>query len=164
MAAAFAAAVAQAEVIKIAYIDGVTGAFAPLIKNSVDSFEFYIDQANKQKWAGNNTFELVVLDGKVSPQESLRQLKIASDQGIRYVIHQVGSGVALALVDAINKFNERNPGKEMVYFNGAAIDPDLTNSKCSFWHFRFDANTDQKMEGITNVLAKDPSIKKVYII
>jgi branched-chain amino acid transport system substrate-binding protein len=164
VAAAFAAPAAHAEKIKIAFIDGVTGAFAPLIKNSVNSFEYYIDKANKEKWAGDNTFELVILDGKVSPQESLRQLKIASDQGIRYVTHQVGSGVALALVDAINKFNERNPGKEMIYFNGAAIDPDLTNSKCSFWHFRFDANTDMKMEGITNALAKDAAIKKVYII
>ena len=159
-----AGSLANAETIKIAYIDAVSGPFAPLIKNSTDSLQMYVDRANKEKWAGDNTFELVVLDGKGSPQESLQQLKIASDQGIRYVIHQVGSGVALALVDAINKFNERNPGKEMVYFNGAAIAPDLTNSKCSFWHFRFDANTDMKMDAITNTLAKDKSIKNVYII
>ncbi|CAN5400459.1 branched-chain amino acid ABC transporter substrate-binding protein [soil metagenome] len=164
VAAAFAAPSVNAEVVKIAYIDAVTGPFAPLIKNSTNSFEYYIEQANKQKWAGDNTLELVIMDGKGSPQESLRQLKLATDQGIRYVIHQVGSGVALALVDAINKHNERNPGKEVVYFNGAAIDPDLTNSKCSFYHFRFDANTDMKMEGISNELAKDKNIKKVYII
>jgi branched-chain amino acid transport system substrate-binding protein len=163
-AAAFSASPAYAENIRIAYIDAVTGPFAPLIKNSINSFEMFIDQANKQKWAGDNTFELVVLDGKGSPQESLQQLKSATDQGIRYVIHQVGSGVALAMIDAINKHNARNPGKEVVYFNGAAIDPDLTNGKCSFWHFRFDANTDMKMEGISSELAKDPSIKKVYII
>lgn len=163
-AVAFGVPAVQAETIKIAYIDAVTGPFAPLIKNSTEEFEMMIDQANRQKWAGDNTFQLVVLDGKMSPQESLQQLKVASDQGIRYIIHQVGSGVALALVDAINKFNERNPGKEMVYFNGAAITPELTNNKCSFWHFRFDANTDMKMEGLTNTLAKDQSIKKVYII
>jgi branched-chain amino acid transport system substrate-binding protein len=156
--------VAHAENIKIAYIDAVSGPFAPVIKNSTDSLQMYVDRANKEKWAGDNTFELIVLDGKGSPQESLQQLKVASDQGVRYVIHQVGSGVALALVDAINKFNERNPGKEIVYFNGAAIAPDLTNSKCSFWHFRFDANTDMKMDAITNTLAKDKSIKNVYII
>ena len=68
------------------------------------------------------------------------------------------------MIDAINKFNERNPGKEMVYFNGAAIAPDLTNGKCSFWHFRFDANTDMRMDAITNTLAKDKAIKNVYII
>ena len=49
--------------------------------------------------------------------------------------------MAGALIDAVNKHNERNPGKEVVYLNYAAVDPDLTNDKCSFWHFRFDADT-----------------------
>ncbi len=40
----------------------------------------------------------------------------------------------------------------------------MTNSKCSFWHFRFDANSDMKMEALTSYMAKDASIKKVYII
>lgn len=163
-AAVFGVNAAQAETIKIAYIDAVTGPFAPLIKNSANTLQMYIERANKEKWAGDNTFELIVLDGKGSPQETLQQLKIASDQGVRYIVHQVGSGVALALVDAINKFNERNPGKEIVYFNGASIAPALTNSKCSFWHFRFDGNTEMKMDGITNALAKDKNIKSVYII
>jgi branched-chain amino acid transport system substrate-binding protein len=72
--------------------------------------------------------------------------------------------VALALVDAVNKHNERNPGKEVVFLNYSAIDPDLTNSKCSFWHFRFDANSDMKMEALTSYMAKDQNIKKVFII
>ena len=44
------------------------------------------------------------------------------------------------------------------------MDPDFTNSKCSFWHFRFDANSDMKMEALTTYMAKDPKIKKVYLI
>jgi branched-chain amino acid transport system substrate-binding protein len=52
----------------------------------------------------------------------------------------------------------------VVFLNYAAVDPDLTNSKCSFWHFRLDANSDMKMEALTTYLAKDKSIKKVYII
>jgi branched-chain amino acid transport system substrate-binding protein len=68
------------------------------------------------------------------------------------------------LLDAVNKHNERNPGKEVVYLNYAAIDPDMTNSKCSFWHFRFDANSDMKMEALTSYMAPDKNIKNVYII
>ena len=108
--------------------------------------------------------EFVGFDNKGSPQESLNQLKSAIDQGYRYIAQGNGSGVALALVDAINKHNQRNPGKEVVFFNHSAIDPDLTNSKCSFWHFRFDANVDMKMEALSSFLAKDQSVKKVYII
>src|ERR1035437_234276 len=164
VAAAFAAPAALAENVKIAFIETVSGVFAPLGQNEFRTYQAAIEQANRQKWAGENTLEVVAFDGKGSPQESLRQLKVATDQGFRYIIQGNGSGVALALIDAINKHNERNPGKEIVFLNQSAIDPDLTNSKCSFWHFRFDANTDMKMEAMTASIARDQSIKKVYLI
>jgi branched-chain amino acid transport system substrate-binding protein len=44
------------------------------------------------------------------------------------------------------------------------VDPAMTNSKCDFWHFSFDANSDMKMEALTTFLAKDPHVKKVYLI
>ncbi|HCE10654.1 MAG TPA: branched-chain amino acid ABC transporter substrate-binding protein [Oxalobacteraceae bacterium] len=165
IAAAFAAPNIQAENIKIAMIDTLSGSFAPIGQNQLHSFQLITEMANQQKWAGaGNTIEVVGFDGKGSPQESLTQLKSAIDQGYRYIAQGNGSGVGLALLDAVNKYNERNPGKEVVYLNYSAVDPDMTNSKCSFWHFRFDANSDMKMEALTSYMAKDASIKKVYII
>ena len=52
----------------------------------------------------------------------------------------------------------------MVYLNEAAVDPDLTNSKCSFWHFRFDADTTMKMEALTTFMKDQKDIKKVYLL
>ena len=75
-----------------------------------------------------------------------------------------GSGAALALSDAIDKHNERNPSQAIVFLNYAAVDPDLTNSKCSFWHFRFDANTDMKMEALTAYIKDRPEVKNVFLI
>jgi branched-chain amino acid transport system substrate-binding protein len=164
ISAAFASSGAWAENIKIAYIDPLSGPFAPVGQNQLKSWQYVADLANKSKWAGSNTFEVVGFDNKASPQESLTQLKAVIDQGYRYVAQGNGSGVALALIDAINKHNERNPGKEVVFLNYAAVDPDLTNGKCSFWHFRFDANSDMKMEAMTSYMARDPNVKKVYII
>ena len=100
----------------------------------------------------------------MSPQESLNVFKAATDQGIRYIAQGGSSGAALALIDAINKHNERNPGKEVVFLNHSAVDPDLTNSKCSFWHFRFDADTSMKMEAMTTFMKDQPEIKKVYLL
>ncbi|SNS63289.1 amino acid/amide ABC transporter substrate-binding protein, HAAT family [Noviherbaspirillum humi] len=165
VAAAFAAPASQAENIKIAMIETLSGAFAPIGQNQLRSFQMFTEMANKEGWAGpGNTLEVAAFDGKGSPQESLNQLKTVIDQGYRYIAQGNGSGVALALVDAVNKHNERNPGKEIVFLNYSAIDPDLTNSKCSFWHFRFDANSDMKMEALTTYMAKDQNVKKVYII
>ena len=164
VASAFAVPAAHADTIKIAMIETMSGAFAPIGQNQLNTFRMVSEMANQQKWAGGHTIEVTAFDGKGSPQESLNQLKTVIDQGYRFIAQGNGSGVALALVDAVNKHNERNPGKEIVFLNYSAIDPDLTNSKCSFWHFRFDANSDMKMEALTTYMAKDPSIKKVYII
>jgi len=164
VAAAFAAPTVHADTIKIAMIETMSGPFAPIGQNQLNTFRMFTEMANQQKWAGNHTIEVNAFDGKGSPQESLNQLKTVIDQGYRYIAQGNGSGVALALVDAVNKHNERNPGKEIVFLNYSAIDPDLTNSKCSFWHFRFDANSDMKMEALTSYMAKDQELKKVYII
>ncbi|WP_151638707.1 branched-chain amino acid ABC transporter substrate-binding protein [Noviherbaspirillum aerium] len=169
MAAAIAAALsapalAHADNVKIAFIDPLSGPFAPVGQNILKSWQYVADMANKDKWAGGHTIEVVGYDNKGSPQESLTVLKSVIDQGYRYIIQGNGSGVALALVDAVNKHNERNPGKEVIYLNYAAVDPDLTNSKCSFWHFRLDANSDMKMEAMTSLMEKEKDLKKVYII
>jgi len=163
-AACAASGLAHADNVKIAFLDPLSGPFAPLGENTLRSWQFVADIANKEKWAGNNTFEIVGFDNKGSPQETLTVLKNVTDQGFRYIMQGNGSGVALALVDAVNKHNERNPGKEIVYLNYGAVDPDLTNSKCSFWHFSIDANANMKMEALTSMMEKDKSIKKVYII
>ncbi|PXX46921.1 branched-chain amino acid ABC transporter substrate-binding protein [Undibacterium pigrum] len=164
VALTFAVPAVMADTIKIAYIDPLSGAFAPVGQNILNSYQFVADKANAEKWAGEHKFEVVGFDNKGSPQESLNVLKTVIDKGFRYITQGNGSAVGLALQDAVNKHNERNPGKEIIYLNHAAVDPDMTNSKCSFWHFRFDSNSDMKMEALTTFMAADKNIQKVYII
>jgi branched-chain amino acid transport system substrate-binding protein len=157
-------AFAQAgQTVKIAFIDPLSGPFANVGQNQLKSWQYMAEDFNKKNAAGVK-FEFVSFDNKGSPQESLNNLKAAIDQGIRYVVQGNGSGAALAISDAVTKHNERNPGKEVVYLNYAAVDPDLTNSKCSFWHFRLDADTTMKMEGLTSFMKDQPDVKKVYVI
>ncbi|MCS6944402.1 MAG: branched-chain amino acid ABC transporter substrate-binding protein [Sutterellaceae bacterium] len=159
-----AAAWAQSETVRIAFIDPQSGLMAPVGTNILRSYQLIAEIANRENWVKGVRFEIVPFDNKLSPQESLNALKAAIDQGIRYITQGNGSSVALALADAVAKHNERNPGKEVVYLNYAAVDPDLTNSKCTFWHFRFDANSDMKMEALTTFMAERKDIKAVYLI
>ena len=154
----------NAQTVKIAFIDPLSGPFAPVGQNLLRSWQYNVELANKSKAAGDAVLEMVPFDNKATPQESLTVLKQVIDQGIRYIAQGNGSGVAIALSDAISKHNERNPGKEIVFLNYAAVDPSLTNERCSFWHFRLDINADMKMEALTAYMAKQPEIKKVYII
>ena len=163
-AALLAAAPASAQ-IKIAYIDPLTGPFANVGEAGLQHFRMIVDRVNASGGVlGGKKLEMVAIDNKGSPQDSLIAFQSAVDQGIRFITQGNGSGVAGALVDAVNKHNARNPDKTVLYLNYAAVDPDFTNSKCSFWHFRFDANTDQKMRVITDLLARQPEVKKVYLI
>ncbi|MFH1339988.1 MAG: branched-chain amino acid ABC transporter substrate-binding protein [Pseudomonadota bacterium] len=153
-----------AENVRVAFIDPLSGTFAALGQNELQSFQAIAARANQEKWAGDNQLEFVGFDNQASPQVSLVQLKNAIDQGFRYITQANGSGAALALIDAINKHNERNPGKEVMFLNHGAVDPSLTNDKCSFWHFRFDANADMKSQALVSHIAANPAIKKIYII
>ncbi|MGA8004695.1 MAG: branched-chain amino acid ABC transporter substrate-binding protein [Burkholderiales bacterium] len=163
-AALFALGAQAAGTIKIGYIDPLSGPFANTGAQGLAEFQFYAEWLNKRGGVLGQKLEIVPFDNKVSPQESLNQLKRVEDEGIRYITQGNSSAVALALSGAVSKYNERNPGKEIVYLNYAAVDPALTNEKCSFWHFRFDANADMKMEALTALMAKDKNLKKVYLI
>lgn len=163
-AALFAMGAAQAQTVKIAYIDPLSGPFANVGEQGLAEFRFAVGQINKSGKLGKVKLEVVPFDNKVSPQESLNQLKRVIDQDIRYITQGNSSAVAGALIEAVNRHNERNPGKEILYLNYAAVDPAYTNDKCSFWHFRFDANSDMKMESLTTWMAGQKNIKKVYLL
>ena len=151
------------ETVKIAWIDPLSGLMAPVGTNQLKSFQFFAEKFSASNPAGVK-FEVIGIDNKLSPTESLNALKSALDQGVRYITQGNGSSVAGALIEAVNKHNERNPGKEVIFLNYAAVDPDFTNSKCSYWHFRFDADTSMKMEAMTTFIKDQPDVKKVYLL
>ena len=160
-----AAVSAQAEdTVKIGYIDPLSGGGASVGEVGLKTFQYLADELNAKGGILGQKVEIVPLDNKVNPQESLIQAQKAIDAGIHYITQGNGSSVGAALEDFVTKNNGRNPGKELVYFNYAAVDPSLTNDKCSFWHFRWDAGSDIKMEALTNYMKGNSSIKKVYLI
>lgn len=161
----FAFAAEAADTIRIAHIDPLSGPFGLV----GESFGRHLDAAAVEINAkggvlGGTQFEIVHFDNKSSPQESVLLLKQITDSGIRYLTQGAGSNVAHALSEALAKHNSRNPDASVLYFNFAAQDPALTNDKCNFWHFRFDANVDMKLDAITNFIARQKDIKRVYLL
>ncbi len=155
---------AAQDTLKIGYIDPLSGPGATVGEIGIAQLQFLSAEVNAKGGAGGRKLEILPLDNKTNPQESLVQAQKAADAGARIVTQGNGSAVALALTDWIRKYNARNPGKELLYLNYAAIDPALTNDKCNFWHFRWDANVDMKMQALTNFMKGQPSNKKVYLI
>jgi branched-chain amino acid transport system substrate-binding protein len=150
--------------IKIGYVDPLSGGGASIGEIGLKTFQFIAEELNAKGGANGKKFEIVPYDNKVNPQESLVQIQKAVDSGVRIITQGNGSSVAAAISDFVTKHNERNPGKEVLYLNYAAVDPILTNDKCSYWHFRWDANSDIKMEALTNYMKTRPNVKKLYLI
>jgi branched-chain amino acid transport system substrate-binding protein len=152
------------DTVKIGYIDPLSGGGASVGEGGLKTFQYLADEINAKGGILGHKVEILPLDNKTNPQESLVQAQKAIDAGAHFITQGNGSSVGAALEDFVTKNNSRNPGKEVLYFNYAAVDPSMTNEKCSYWHFRWDAASDIKMEALTNYMKDQPAIKKVYLI
>ncbi len=159
-------AVAQSAPYKIAVIDPLSGPFAAVGDLMLQHVKFAVDDLNsKAASGGGRRFEVLPLDSKLSAQESQSALQSAIDQGAKVIMTGgSGSSVVAAIVQAAARWNQRNPGKEVIVFNHSSIDPDLTGKACSFWHFQTEANTAMKMKALANFIKKQPDIRKVYLL
>jgi len=158
-----ATAMAQ-DTVRIGWIDPLSGGGASAGERNLKTFQFLANELNAKGGILDKQVEIVPFDDKLNPQEGLIQAQKAIDAGIRILTQGTGSSVASALTDFVTKHNERNPGKEVLYFNYGSPDPVLTNEKCSFWHFAWEPNSNIKMEALTNYMKGIPSIKKLYLI
>jgi branched-chain amino acid transport system substrate-binding protein len=159
----FAVPASADDTVKVGFIDPLSGGGASIGEVGLRTFRFLADEINASGGLNGKKVEIVGLDNKTNPQESLIQAQKAADSGIHFITQGNGSAVAAALIDWVNKYNERNPGKEILYFNYSAVDPVLTNEKCSYWHFRWDIDSDIRMAALTNFMKERPNIKKVYL-
>ena len=167
----FVPALAQAQSpapIKLALIEGMSGPFANTGEAVVRNIAWAVERVNARggvKTAqGMRPMVLERYDSKGQSEEALSALKSAIDDGAQVILQGNSSANAAALIDAINKHNEREPAKRVLFLNYSAVDPILTNEKCSFWHFRFDAHADMRMVALMEVLKSDAAVKSAYLI
>ena len=154
--------------IPLAMIEGMSGPFANAGEAVQRNVQLAIEVVNARGGVrlkdGRHPLQLSVFDNKQTIDESLIALRQAEDRHIPFILQGNSSAVAASLVDALNKHNERSPDNRLLFLNYSAVDPVLTNDKCSFWHFRFDANADMRMQALTDVIQGDTRASKVYLI
>jgi len=148
--------------IKIAYTDPLSGPFAQVGDQNLQQFKYIIDWINGRGGALGKKFELVAFDNKSQPSDALLALKSATDQNMPIIMQCSGSNIAAALIEAVDKHNERNPDNRIIYVNCGAVATELTNEKCSYWHYRMDAHVGMKAETMVHALPKD--VTKVYLL
>ena len=153
-----------ADTLKVAFIGALSGPFALQSEETLKNISAAVDLVNSRGGVlGGTSIEIVPFDNKGNPQETLIVLQKAIDQDIRYVISGV-SNIAHAVTEAVGKYNARNPDRAVLFLDYGALDPALTESKCSFWHFRFEAHADMQVNVLTDYMKQRASVQKVYLI
>src|SRR5690554_1147484 len=155
---------AQDGPIRISYIEPLSGPFANVGDAGLKHFRFAAEKMNEEGGILGRDIEIVAMDNKQSPSESVQLVQRSIDEGIRFVTQGNGSNVAGAMVEAVDRNNRRNEENKVMYLNYAAVDPALTNERCSFYHFRFDAASDIKLEALSNYMKEQEEISKVFLI
>ena len=154
--------------IQLALIEGLSGPFAntgeAVHRNLVWAVERVNARGGVKTASGLRPLALQRYDSKGQNEEALSVFRAALDDGAQFVLQGNSSANAAALLDAIHKHNEREPAKRVLFLNYSAVDPALTNEKCSFWHFRFDAHADMRMGALMQVLKQDRAVQSVYLI
>ncbi len=167
-AAAQQAPAVQAPPVRVALIESLSGPFAntgeAVLRNLVWAAERVNARGGIRLAGGTRPLVFERYDSKGQNEEALSALRSAIDDGITLVAQGNSSAIAAVLVDAINKHNEREPGKRVLFMNYSAVDPVLTNEKCSYWHFRFDAHADMRVAALMDVLKDDRALKSIYLI
>ena len=159
---AAAPAATAAAPVKLALIESLSGPFANTGEAVFRNIFWAVERVNARggvllpaAQGGMRPLQVQRFDSKGQNEEALSALRSAIDQGARIVMQGNSSATAAVLIDAINKHNEREPDKRVLFLNYSAVDPILTNEKCSFWHFRFDAHADMRMAALMDVLKAD---------
>ncbi|CAN7309300.1 amino acid/amide ABC transporter substrate-binding protein (HAAT family) [Acidovorax delafieldii] len=165
------AGVAQARPVKLALIESLSGPFANTGEAVYRNIYWAMERVNARggvqlpaSSGGPRPLVLERYDSKGQNEEALSALRAAIDDGAQVILQGNSSSTAAVLIEAINKHNEREPNKRVLFLNYSAVDPILTNEKCSFWHFRFDAHADMRMAALMEVMREDKALKSVYLI
>lgn len=158
----------DAKPIRLALIESMSGPFAntgeAVFRNLLWAVERVNARGGVKLPGGARYLQLDRYDSKGQNEEALSALRAAMDDGARIVLQGNSSATAAALIDAIDKNNERDPARRVLFLNYSAVDPILTNERCSFWHFRFDAHTDMRVAALMEMMKDDKSLKRVYLI
>ena len=168
VAAPFLGAQAAPEPIRLALIEGLSGPFAnageAVFRNLLMATERVNRRGGVKVGGVLRPLSLQRFDSKGSTEEALSTLRGALDQRINFVLQGNSSATAAAIIDALDKHNAREPMRRALFLNYSAVDPALTNERCSFWHFRFDAHADMRLAALTDVLQADRSVQRVFLI
>lgn len=165
ISSALAFSAVNAEPLKIAMIEALSGPAAQTGIAFTEGMRYGVAKLNAGGGFNGEPIQLLEYDNQGGPTDAAEKLKAAIASGARIVSSASSSAVAGQLTEDIRKYNLRNPGKEIIYYNVGSEAYDLTGDKCHFWFFRMSTNPYIRMKALVATM-KDNGVlgEKVYSI
>ena len=152
------------DTIQVGIIIPLSGPAAINGDQDVKHFTMLYDDINAKGGVLGKKLEVKFYDNKNAPNDTVLQMNRAIADGIRILGQVHSSGCTAALNEAVRKHNARNPDKQVILFVWDTTDTIFNNEACNFWMFHFGQNATQRGEALAQYVAKDKSIKSVYLI
>jgi branched-chain amino acid transport system substrate-binding protein len=155
---------AQAEPVKLAVIESLSGGQAAVGKMFLTAINYGLVKLNNEK-AWPDGIKVLEYDNQGGASEAADKVKAAINDGADIIIQGASSAIGGQITADVVKHNLRNPGKEVIYFNVGAEAMEFTGSKCHFYHFRWNGNAEIRLRAML-VAMKDANVlgKRVYVI
>ncbi len=163
-AACLLAGVANAEPVKIALIESLSGGQAVTGKLFQSAVKYGLAKVEAEK-AWPDGVKLLEYDNQGGPSEAADKLKAAINDGAQIIIQGASSAIGGQITADVQKHNARNPGKEIMWINVGAEAMEFTGPKCHFYHFRWNGNAEIRLKAMLIAMKEANALgSKVYII
>ena len=155
---------ASAEPVKVALIETLSGGQAVTGKLFQSAVKYGLEKLAKDK-AWPDGVQLLEYDNQGGPPEAADKLKAAINDGARIIIQGASSAIGGQITADVQKHNQRNPGKEIMYINVGAEAMEFTGPKCHFYHFRWNGNAEIRLKAMLEAMKSANVLgTKVYVI
>lgn len=156
---------AQAEPLRVAIIESLSGALASTGRPYVFAARYVFDAMNARGGFNGEKVIITEYNSGGRPAGASEKFQQAVAEGVHVVIQASSSAIAAQLSDDIRQHNQNNPGKEVIYFNVGAEAMELTGEKCHFHSFRFTTTAPMRVGALAKVMKEEGSLgKRVYSI
>ncbi len=164
LAAALPAA-AQAEPLRVAIIESLSGAQTSTGRPYATAAQYVLDRINAAGGFNGEKIIVTEYDSGGSTSGASAKFKQAVADGVHVVIQGSSSAIAGQISEDVRKHNLRNKGKEVLYFNVGGEAMELTGDKCHFHAFRFTTTAPMRVGALVAVMKEEGTLgQRVYSI
>lgn len=156
---------AGAEPLKVAMIEASSGAGAETGVLWTEGVEYGVELLNGNGGYNGEPIKFAKYDNQSTPGGASDKLREAIADGARIIVSGGSSAVSAQISDDVRKYNQRNPGKEVIFITPGSQASILTGAKCHFWFFRLNSTAFVRMKAIIAVMKEQRALgDKVYLL